>query len=267
MDASKIPNSLEKPDVFASEATKRGAVWTKAMCDWVIATAYSNNDKADIKAFLDAANGIVDESTYKYVMATYNSVNGRKEDLPGKIRDVDFITPIKEKYIGEFINTYNNYQVYNADIDVVTRRNADLRVALDGLLRQQFINIMNANGVQTGEPSKDLPSAEDFMKQAAKDWIDEEADRGQKTLDLLNSLIKANEKYIQAFYYWFCTESVYSYRDVRYNDVIFEIISPLEYYRIDSGNLFVEDDDYGMREFDINIKKFFLKEILLTLKI
>ena len=42
-----------------------------------------------------------------------------KEDLPGKIRDVDFITPIKEKYIGEFINTYNNYQVYNADIDVV----------------------------------------------------------------------------------------------------------------------------------------------------
>ena len=201
MDASKIPNSLEKPDVFASEATKRGAVWTKAMCDWVIATAHSNNDKADIKAFLDAANGIVDESTYKYVMATYNSVNGRKEDLPGKIRDVDFITPIKEKYIGEFINTYNNYQVYNADIDVVTRRNADLRVALDGLLRQQFINIMNANGVQTGEPSKDLPSAEDFMKQAAKDWIDEEADRGQKTLDLLNSLIKANEKYIQAFYF------------------------------------------------------------------
>ena len=91
------------------------------------------------------------------------------------------------------------------------------------------------------------------MKQAAKDWIDEEADRGQKTLNLLNSLIKANEKYIQAFYYWFCTESVYSYRDVRYNDVIFEIISPLEYYRIDSGNLFVEDDDYGMREFDINI--------------
>jgi hypothetical protein len=132
-------------------------------------------------------------------MATYNSVNGRKEDLPGKIRDVDFITPIKEKYIGEFINTYNNYQVYNADIDVVTRRNADLRVALDGLLHQQFINIMNANGVQTGEPSKDLPSAEDFMKQAAKDWIDEEADRGQKTLNLLNSLIKANEKYIQAF--------------------------------------------------------------------
>ena len=49
MDASKIPNSLEKPDVFASEATKRGAVWTKAMCDWVIATAHSNNDKAEIK--------------------------------------------------------------------------------------------------------------------------------------------------------------------------------------------------------------------------
>lgn len=189
MNASKIPNSLEKPDVFVSEATKRTPKWTKAMCDWVIATAHSNNDKAEIKAFLDAANGIVDESTYKYVMATYNSVNGRKEDLPGKIRDVDFITPIKEKYIGEFINTYNNYQVYNADIDIVTKRNKDLRVALDSLLRQQFINIMNANGVQTGEPSKELPSAEDFMKEAAKDWIDEEALKGQRTLDLLNSLI------------------------------------------------------------------------------
>lgn len=34
MDASKIPNSLEKPGCFASEVTKRGAVWTKAMCDW-----------------------------------------------------------------------------------------------------------------------------------------------------------------------------------------------------------------------------------------
>lgn len=253
MNASKIPNSLEKPDVFVSEATKRTPKWTKAMCDWVIATAHSSNDKAEIKAFLDAANGIVDESTYKYVMATYNSVNGRKEDLPGKIRDVDFITPIKEKYIGEFINTYNNYQVYNADIEVVTKRNKDLRIALDSLLRQQFINIMNANGVQTGEPSKELPSAKDFMKEAAANWIDEEAAKGQKTLDLLNSIIKANEKYIQAFYYWFTTESVYSYRDVRYNDVVFEIISPLEYYRIDSGNLFVEDDDYGMREFEVNI--------------
>jgi len=108
MDASKIPNSLEKPDVFASEATKRGAVWTKAMCDWVIATAHSNNDKADIKAFLDAANGIVDESTYKYVMATYNSVNGRKEDLPGKIRDVDFITPIPLCYYKFTITKSNN---------------------------------------------------------------------------------------------------------------------------------------------------------------
>ena len=34
MDASKIPNSLEKPDVFASEATKRGAVWTVGYRDW-----------------------------------------------------------------------------------------------------------------------------------------------------------------------------------------------------------------------------------------
>ena len=243
----------EKPDVFASEATKRGAKWTKAMCDWIIGTALANNDKNSIKAFLDAANGIVDESTYKYVMSTYNSVNGKKEDLPGQIRDVDFITPIKEKYIGEFINTYNNYQVYNADIDVVTKRNKDLRLALEGLLRQQFINIMNANGIQTGEPSEEIPSAEEFLEKASKEWIDETAFECQKRLDLLNSIIKANEKYIQAFYYWFTTESVYTYRDVRYSDVHFEVISPLEYYRIDSGNMLVEDDDYGMRMFNISI--------------
>lgn len=253
MSNQKIPNTCEKPDVFASEKTKRGLQWTVAMCDYVIGQAYATNDKSQVQAFLDAANGIVDESTYKYVMATYNSVNGKKEDLPGKIRDVDFLTPIKEKYMGEFINTYNNYQVYNADIDVVTKRNKDLRLALDTLLRQQFINIMNQNGVQTGEPSKELPSAEDFMKQAAADWIDEIALDGQRRLELLNSLIKANEKYIQAYYYWFTTESVYSYRDVRYNDVAFEIISPLEYYRIDSGSMLVEDDDMGMRCFEINI--------------
>lgn len=242
-----------KPDVFASENVKRGLKWTKAMCDWVIGTAISNNDKDRIKTFLDAANGIVDPATYKYVMATYNSVNGKKEDLPGQIRDVDFITPIKEKYIGEFINTYNNYQVYNADIDAVTKRNKDLRIALDTLLRQQFINIMNANGVDTGQPSKEVPNAEEFIRDFSEKWLDDIAYQGQKTLNLLNSLTNAEEKYIQAFYYWFTTESVYSYRDVRYNDVDFQIISPLEYYRIDSGNLFVEDDNEGMRMFDINI--------------
>lgn len=250
-NTKNYPN--EKPDVYASEATKRGMKWTKQMCDWVIGTALANNDKTDIAKFLDAANGIVDEATYSYVMSTYNTVNGKKEDLPGKIRDVDFLTPIKEKYMGEFINTYHNYQVYNADIDVVTKRNKELRIALDALLRQQFINIMNANGVQTGEPSKEVPDAKTFLEQAAKDWVDEEAVQYQKTLGLLNSLINANEKYIQAFYYWFTTESCYSYRDVRYNDVKFEIISPLEYYRIDSGNLFVEDDNEGLRVFDINI--------------
>lgn len=243
----------ERPDLFASEKTKQGAQWTKQMCDWIIGAALANNDKSRVQTFLNAANGIVDESTYKYVMSTYNSVNGKKEDLPGKIRDVDFLTPIKEKYMGEFINTYNNYQVYNADINIITKRNKDLRLALDSLLRQQFINIMNDNGVQTGEPTKELPSAEEFIKKASKDWIDESAVSMQKTIELLNSITNASEKYIQAFYYWFTTESCYTYRDVRYNDVIFEVISPLEYYRVDSGNLFVEDDDYGMRCFPVNI--------------
>ena len=31
------------------------------------------------------------------------------------------------------------------------------------------------------------------------------------------------------------------------NSVLFEVVSPLEYYRIPSGNTYVEDDDYGVR--------------------
>jgi len=247
---------VQQPDQYVSSNFKRtDKKWSIAMTNFVIDLASSFNNKSDVQKYLNAANGIVDKATYKYVLATYNTAQGKKEDMPGTIRDVDFLKPIKDRYMGEFIGAYHNYQVFANDPDVVLKRNAKIGEQVYSMLMQKLVNELNAKGVDTGKESKEVPDIDKWLETATEDWSDDQVIEGQKRLDLLNALTDAKGKYIQAYFYWWACEEVYSYREVHKNDVSFDIISPLEYFRVPSGNQFVEDDDYGMRKYKLSLSQ------------
>jgi hypothetical protein len=62
-------------------------------------------------------------------------------------------------------------------------------------------------------------------------------------------------KMIQAFYYWFATNRVITYRSIRNNDVVYDTIHPSEYWRVDSGNKYIKDDDMGCRVFSMTVNQ------------
>ena len=243
----------ELPDQRVSDKVKQQAKWYIQNADYWIRLALGQNDKTITQKFLDAANGLVDKSTYEYVLKNYVDKLGDSAKLYGEIRDVDFLTPIKERYMGEFINMFANYQVFNNDPSATLERNQYLAKRVMEYCNQQIINELNKNGFPTNQESIPQGKIEDVINEVLDNWIDDITITTQKRLELINSVVEAKDKYQQAYFYWWACEEVYTYREVHKDDVYLQVVSPLEYYRVDSGNRYVEDDDAGLRVYTMTI--------------
>lgn len=241
------------PDQRVSESEKLKARWYIQNADYWIQLALGQNDKTITQKFLDAANGLVDKSTYEYVLKNYVDKVGDDAKLYGEIRDVDFLTPIKERYMGEFINMFANYQVFNNDPSATLERNQYLAKRVMEYCNQQIINELNAAGMQTNQQSVPQDKIEDVINDVLDNWIDDITITTQKRLELINSIVEAKDKYQQAYFYWWACEEVYTYREVYKDDVYLQVVSPLEYFRVDSGNRYIEDDDAGVRVYTMTI--------------
>lgn len=237
------------PNQRVSLKTKESVKWTKSMADYVVNLAISCNDKTRTADFLNMANGYINKSMYEYVLKTYGlKEDSTKETMLEDLREIDWLQPIKDKYLGEFVSSYNNYQVYTDDPNSIFFRNKDYGDKLRGVIQQMIINELNKK-VDTGQESKEVPDLDQLLKDHINTWNDKRTEDAQHRLNLLNNVIDAKLKYNQLYYYWWATEECYTYRKVHKENVIFEIVSPLEYYRVPSGNHYVEDDEYGARIF------------------
>lgn len=241
------------PDQRVSNAQKQKKEWYIPNCNYWINLAIGQNDKTITQKFLDAANGLVDNKTYEYVLKNYIDKVGDKARMYGEIRDVDFLTPIKERYMGEFINMFSNYQVFNNDPSATLERNKVLADKVMTYCNQEIINKLNEAGFNTGQKSITQDSIENIINSVLEDWIDDITITTQKRLELINTIVEAKDKYQQAYFYWWACEEVYTYREVYKNDIYLTVVSPLEYYRIDSGNRYIEDDNAGVRVYRMTI--------------
>lgn len=242
------------PNQRASASVKRTKDWYIPMTEYVIKLATASSDKRHTKKCLNAANCLIDADDYKYVLKTYMSAEEQTElerDLDiskiGTLRNVDILTPIKDKYMGEFINSFHNYMVYSFDPEIIIKRNDRLGKLVT---KKMFDKLQQLLSSSDGQSDIDIAG---FIKTELENWSDETVDREQKCLELLNSEIEARRKYVDAYFYWWACEEVYTYRRLSGSNVDFEVVNPLEYYRVNSGQYFAEDDDAGMRRYTMTI--------------
>ena len=242
------------PNQKVSLSKKQSKTWTKQMADYVVGLAISCNDKSKVRDFLNAANGNIPESTYEYVFKTFgidgtNTTDEEKleQTLIKDLRKIDLLAPIKDRYLGEFATSYDNFQIYTDDPETTINRNKEFGKKIMAVMQQELVNVLNQQNIQTGQQSQPTPDISSMLKEFIKSWDSERIDRAQKRLNLLNNEINAKIKYSQLYYYYWACEECYTYRYIQNNRVFFEVVSPLEYYRIPTDNLFVEDDDMGIR--------------------
>jgi len=246
---------------------KQNPDWYKPVADHIIdlATSYNNN-KDLVEKQLRYARGIVDTADILKELKKF-SIDGSTVVLPKHIDEFEFITGIVERYIGEYIRNYSDFEVYNNDPETVMKRNQTLNAFLEDKIfdvvmdkfselqqqQEQADQQAQQQGAQQA-PQQSAPQlTEDDIKKIRKDfldtWIDEKVIEYSNVIHLLNDITDAEIKYIKAFFYWFATEQVISYRRVIGNKVYKEIVSPVEYYRINgNNNMFIEDDPIGVRQ-------------------
>ena len=244
-----VKHKFRFPNQYVSKKEKEKKRWYIPAINYIIDRAEGSNNKTLTNQYIDEANGIINSDTINYVTKVYGTDKANSR-FPKHIRDIGIINGIKERYIGEFIKQYNNYQVFVQDSDAVFQRNKELYKAVSTKLMAKFEELLQGKE----EDLKEF-DVEAFADNFIEEWADERAIRGQERLNLIQAVTDGVVKYIEAFFYWFATEEVYTYRDVNNEDLVKEIVPPWEYYRVDSGNLFVEDDDMGMRKFTMSINQ------------
>lgn len=228
---------VNKPNQKVSIAEKQDEKWYVPNANYWIAKALSLNDKGFTEQCIEAANGVINDEVFDYVLKPLELGEDKLKKLPGKIRNIDFLTPIKEKNIGEYIQLPYQFHVVNNSSEVAVVREAEVA-------RRKFTKLqaLAAEYMQTGNfDEKQLEVIEKEAQEEFNAFVDEKADKGKKTINYINSLNNFDVERIQRFFYWWATEEFYTFRRIANNKVIEETISPLEGYPITTTKQFVED--------------------------
>ena len=235
--------------MITNRQDQRTSITTKHSDDWKVGNihywlniAYGQNDKADTLSNINASNGIVDADTYTYVLNPLQADGDKLKNLPGEIRDVDFITPIREKNIGEYLELPDTFTVKVNDPNISLIKNKEVADILRPVVEQAIINKINEQQ-ETGVPSKDVGDISKLVETTISNWIDSRAKNAQGLIEHLKDDNDYNNKIIALFNNWWCTEEVYIHIYIENGNVFFEEINPLYGYPISNGDEFVDDND------------------------
>jgi hypothetical protein len=232
------------PNQRVSTSEKLKEDWYVNNIKYFINLATSVNNKEDTLNNLNAANGIVDKDTYKYVLSPLQSDGDSIGNLPGEIRDIDFITPIKEKNIGEYLDLPYEFTVKVNDPEIAITKSLDVAKAIKPIIEEYMVNIINEqlSAEQAGQQQSQVNIQEE-IKKITDNWFDERAVSVSNEIHWINDINDFENKRILAFYNWWAAEEVYFYVYLVNGQVYYDVLSPLEGYPILAGEEFVEDGD------------------------
>ena len=249
------------PEQRTTMAVKREPKWYVPTIDYYISKAISTNDKTDTARNLNAANGLIDDESIRYVLKPFGDktdvyLKGNK--LPGELRDVDLITSVKDKQIGEYLELPFRYTVITHNANTVMKHHADIKKQMEKLMQQAYINEVNKIQ-ETGVPSQEVPDLSSFAEKYTKSWLEDKAIEAFKRVELNNQENNFEVLRIKNFFYWWACEEFYTYRYIDGDCVREESISPLQAYPIDNGEEFVEDMEGMLVRTPINFNTFISK--------
>lgn len=246
--------SINRINQRISNSKKASSDYYIPNMEYWIATATANNDKAQVLDNINASNGIVSDDVYEYVLNPLQSSGDKTQNLPGVIRNIDFITPIREKNIGEYLQLPNNYTVKVDDPDISIVKDSAIADKIRPIIEQKIVNLINEQR-DTGVPTKAVPDIQKEIKEATDNWFDERAENAHELIKRVNDDNDYENKRLTLFNYWWATEHVYIYLYNINGVTKYDVISPLEGYPVNNDLEFVEDGEAFLIIRDISIDR------------
>lgn len=238
------------PNQRVSISTKLKEDWYLNNIHYWIGNALSSNDKTEVSNNYDAANGIVNTDTYNYVLKPLAPEDGNvldiNEKLPGEIRDVDFITPIKEKNLGEYLSLPYDINTIVVDPDVAISKNTHVAQAITPYIEKIVVELMNQaapNGGEEGQQEINPDEIREKIDEATNEWVNNKAIAAEHFIHTANHNNRFQELRATAYYDWWATEQVYFHNYMINGKYFFEVLNPLESYPIANNYEYVDDND------------------------
>lgn len=218
----------------------------KTMLAYIQRSSFSTNTyKMWLKKLYDYYNGHIDIEDYKLVTAPFGKeIEGDWAD----VKNYPIIKPKVDLLRGEFSKRPKDMTVYVVNDDVNSKMLEELNKQINDNLEQQFINTLNAQGIDTGIPSQEIPTPEYIKEQFESSYRDKRAINGQHAINFINQYNKLDEIFDVAWFDWMATGEVYSKKGIEHNEVFLEVVNPLDIdYDKDPDLQFIEDGDWVVR--------------------
>ncbi len=204
--------------------------WGEQCVDAIIENSrFTNNkNKNYIASLYESYNGVIRDELYEHLTNPYNTQNPKYKRYPAKIRSYNIIKPVIDLLVGEKSKQPFHYTVICTNSDVKVKAEEAKQQLIYNILQQQFINELNATGMDTGIESQEVPDVSEAIKEFDRTYKDNRVIDGQHALDYLYHNLNLRDEFQEGFLDWLVSGEVYSYKGITYNDVDYEIVNPLD---------------------------------------
>lgn len=239
-------NHIPKQKIVASKKNKQWRI--DCVKGYIKESTFAATGKHDLLKLYEAYNGQMSESEYNYVTNPYNSQGHQKRNFPAKLRNYNIIKPVVDLLLGEKTARPSNYMVTVSNQDAVTKKEEEQKKLILENLQQQFVNELNNQGFNTGQPSEEVQTPQQVQEYMDTNYQDARAIVGQHVLNYLRDALDLDDKLQKGFFDWLISGYVYTYKSVCMDDVEYEIVSPLDIDFSKSPDIdFIEDGDWVVR--------------------
>lgn len=263
-EATKYNANIPVQTISYADKIKDDFEWGKLTMKAYVNRSYfaTTQHKWALKKLYDYYNGHIDINDYKLITEPF----GKK--LEGDWSDVvnyPIIKPKVDLLWGEFSKRPKNFEVYVTNDDVTNKVLEEKNKIVLQNLEQMFINELNAQGVDTGVPTEEVPKPEEVQKEFMSSYRDKRAILGQNSLEYIHQYCKLQEKFHLEFFHWLISGEVYSFKTVENNEPYYEVVNVLDIdYDKDPDIQFIEDGEWCVRRKYMNpssIVEFFYDDL------
>lgn len=183
---------------------------------------------------LKLAAGQLDHTDYTYLTNPFGMKDDKYKQYPAKLRNFDFISPLFLRWISEYNQRVFEPVVFTRNSNFENEKLAYEKKLIDDSLQQQFINSLIEGGLfdpnqvdEAGNPVAP-PMSPDVIKAQTSSLPDTKTITGQHAIDYIRDKQDIQSKFRQAFDYFIKINKCVTYKDVRRDQVILEVVSPLD---------------------------------------
>jgi hypothetical protein len=180
----------------------------------------SNNELNELNELI---NDDVIEKSYKHVINPLSSTDNRYTRFPAKLRNFDIITPIVNFYLGERRDMVDKIKIYCTNEDTINKFQSQQKKLMMQLIAE------GSNAVANGE-QPDYTSFKTRLRSFVNEWKDERSIQGQEAYEYIKAELKLFEQNIQLCFDFIVMGGCYTYKDIRYGDVVREVIDRRNIY-------------------------------------